>query len=164
MVIGGVLLIIVIGIIATIRTSSSSKRIVNNKPSRDRLKSLNEALKSLLGPHWPYVLLAILALLVIMIYGLYNVGKGGVNITLTDKSAKALTFALGVLTVIFSIYIVFTAVKQYRDNNQDQDMGDIPNYEPNSAERNRNIQIAGIFAGVIFLIVLFVLGINRFVK
>lgn len=153
-VIAGILFVIGIAAAGTYYTSTTNKEIPNNKRSKDRLNSLDEAMRSIMGPKWPYVLLVMVLLVAMSLFGLYLASKrAGINITLSDQQAHRLNVAFIAFVVIFGIVMLVMTINEYNKYNREQQNGDNPNYKPNIQQRKKDLQIMVIIGGGLLLFI-----------
>uniref|UniRef100_A0A6C0EKP7 Uncharacterized protein n=1 Tax=viral metagenome TaxID=1070528 RepID=A0A6C0EKP7_9ZZZZ len=141
-------------------TSKGTGQISNNQQSEDKITAIDEAMKSSLGPNWPYVVLVLVIFIAVMLGALYYAGqKGQINITLSDTAASRLNWIFLVFTIIFGIFMIILAIRQWTNYKREQDNGDTPNYQPNISQKKKDNQILAIIGLGLLALVIGGLGI-----
>jgi len=153
-VIAGVVLLLGVAAAGTYYTSTSKDKIVDNKNSIERMTSLDVAMRSIMGPKLPFILLTMIILVGMILFGLYLGSKGnGINITLSDGYAHTLNVIFTVFVLIFGVVMVVLSYHESKRSQTDQEMGHLTTYEPSVRQRVTNLLMALIIGGTMFILI-----------
>ena len=152
---GLVLLLFSSAIIATIYTTSI-KQHDPNKKSTNRMQQLNEILSGLLGRNWPYLLMFIIVLLMVLTMLLYSKATDNSPIfNLSDNASKVLMWCTIILTVFISLAIIGLFINMYLSPKDD-----IPNYTPDETNKTQILMIGGLC----IVLLLVIIGVFAFLR
>lgn len=151
-----IIIIFITGITGSYYTSTDPRKLPSDSDSVDRLTAISEAFTSLLGNNWPYVLLFISFMLIMVIVLFYFANKNeSLTLSLSDERAHTLIIVFVVFLVVFTSVVIVLTVKVYREYVQSKTVGNIPNYEPSDEDKDKTKQIIlGIGAGLIAVLLI----------
>lgn len=151
---GIALFFITLTFISIFYTGTAGNHITNTPQSEDKITILEQAMQSVLGSKWPYVLLIFTVLLGLLLYFLYLASsKESLVIQLSEQGEKRFNILITIFLILFGIAMIILVVKQYLEYKKEKDTGDIPNYVPSLAQQKQNMQILAIIGLGLFVLV-----------
>lgn len=157
-IIGFVALFIITVSLVTYYTATGPDKITNTQQSENKMTSLNEALRSAMGNHWPVILALMTLLLLAALVCLYLLtGTDTITLNLSDTASQRFNLVAIIFTAIFGIFVIVLSIKAYLNYNQTNNS--IPNYRPSNAQSKQNTQILAIIGLGLFILTSIGLGL-----
>lgn len=151
---GFVILILSSVVLFTLYTSTGRDSILPDQKSQDRLTTLNEALRSLLGNHWPFVLMGFMVMLGIMLICLYLAGsKQVLTLNISDNGMHIIKLVLIVFSALLIILFIILAIYKYQNINRQRGVGLDTTYIPSAEQQQKNTTALLILGLLLFLII-----------
>lgn len=162
-IIGFVALFIITISLVTYYTATGPDRIANTQQSENKMTSLNEALRSAMGNHWPVLLSIMTLLLLAALVCLYLLtGNEPITLNLSDTASQRFNLVAIVFTALFGIFVIVLSIKAYLNYRQSDNT--IPNYRPSDAQSKQNTQILAIIGMSLFILTAVGIGIWYYFK
>lgn len=144
-------------------TSTDPRQLPPDQASQDRLTTVSEAFSSLLGRNWPYVLFMFTLFIFLALYLFYLSSRNeNVVLTLSDGKAHTLIIILAAFLVLSVVVIIVLLIKSYRNYTQSQSTGNIPNYEPSEADKQKTRQLLMVIGFGLFAVLLGIFSVWYF--
>lgn len=149
--IGLILFIVGVVILTSMYTYHENRNIITDEQSNERLNNLSQILTFHFGKMWPYILLLITSLVIVIFTLVYH--KISSSSPTDPASATTIKIYIGIM-VILAISLIANVVSRFSAQKRQAEGGDIPNYEyDSSSDKNKQImEMAGLGVVIVALL------------